>query len=54
MAKILQEHLVISVSRIHKDNENLENILNDDLASTLEEVVQGLVGDGAVVEIAKE
>lgn len=51
MAKIVSEALVIEISRISKDNENLDPIVDQDIAATLEQVVKELVGDGAVVEV---
>lgn len=51
MAKIVSEALVIEISRLSKDNENLDPIVDQDIAATLEQVVKELVGDGAVVEV---
>ena len=54
MAHLVTEQLIISVSRVSKDLDTLEKILNDELASTLEEVVQQLIGDQAVVEVEQD
>jgi len=51
MAKIVTEHVVIEISRVAKDTEQLDTLLTDELASTLEEVAQQLIGDSAVVEV---
>lgn len=51
MAKIVSEALIIEISRISKDNENLEPILDQDIAATLEQVVKELVGEATVVEV---
>jgi hypothetical protein len=51
MAKIVSDAVVIEISRIAKDDEDLGSVVNDEVVSTLEQVVQQLVGDGAVVEI---
>lgn len=51
MAKIVSETLAIEISRISKDGVHLSPIINEEITATLEQVVQELVGDGAVVEI---
>ena len=51
MAKIVEDNIVVSISRIAKDGDNLSSVVNDEIVSTLEQVVQQLVGDGAVVEV---
>lgn len=51
MAKIASEAVVIEISRIAKDNEELDSVVTQEVVETLEQVVQQLVGDGAVVEV---
>ena len=54
MAKIQEEVIVITVSRLLKKNETGEIILNEDLLNSIEEVVQELVGTAtgdAIVEV---
>lgn len=51
MAKIVEDKISISISRIAKDNAELSPVVNDEVIGTLEQVVQQLVGDGAVVEV---
>lgn len=51
MAKIVSETIAIQISRISKDDENLSPVVNDEMSATIEEVVQQLVGDSAVVEV---
>jgi len=51
MAKIVEDHVVISISRIAKEGEKLDSVVTEEMASTLEAVAQELVGDGAVVEV---
>lgn len=53
MAKIHTDALVIAVSRIAKDGEVLESVVTEEITNTLEEVVQQLVGDGAVIEVSE-
>jgi hypothetical protein len=54
MAKIHEEHIVIKVSKLHKDNEHVDTIVSDDTTVSLEAIVQELVGADVVVEIIKE
>lgn len=51
MAKIASEAVVIEISRIAKDNEELDSVVTQEVVETLEQVVQQLVGDGTVVEV---
>jgi hypothetical protein len=51
MAKIVSDAVVIEISRIAKDDQDLATVVNDEVIATLEQVVQQLVGDGAVVEV---
>jgi len=51
MARIHSDAIVIEVSRIAKDDQHLESIVNEEIVATLEQVVQQLVGEGAVVEV---
>ena len=51
MAKIVTDTVVVQISRIAKDNQTLNSSVSTELEQTLEQVVQELVGDGAVVEI---
>jgi hypothetical protein len=51
MAKIVSEAIVIEISRIAKEGDNLDSVVGEEIITTLEQVVQQLVGDGAVVEV---
>ena len=51
MAKIVSDAVVIEISRIAKDDQELVSLVNEEMVSTLEQVVQQLVGDGTVVEV---
>lgn len=51
MAKIVSDAIVIEISRIAKDDQELATAVSEEITSTLEQVVQQLVGDGAVVEV---
>lgn len=51
MARIVAETVCIEISRIAKDGDQLKTVINSEMVTTLEAVVQELVGDSAVVEI---
>ena len=51
MAKIVSDTIVIEISRIAKQDQELGAVINEELITTLEQVVNQLVGDGAVVEV---
>lgn len=54
MAKIVTETITIEVSRIAKDDASLSSVIEAETITTLEQVVQQLVGDSAVVEVKCE
>jgi hypothetical protein len=51
MAKIVSDAVVIEISRIAKDDEHPSSVVSEDMVATLQQVVEQLVGDGAVVEV---
>lgn len=51
MAKIVEDHITINISRIAKDTESLPGVITDEMLHTLDAVVTELVGAGAVIEI---
>ena len=53
MAKIVEEVIIIKVSKLVKENASSDEILSDETIASLEAVAQELVGTGAVVEIEK-
>lgn len=52
MAKIIEEIIVIKLSKLVKDDVN-QSIVTDDLQAALEQVAQELVGDSVIVEVEK-
>ena len=52
MAKIIEEVIIIKLSKLVKDNDN-SNIVSDELESSLEQVAQELVGEAVIVEMEK-
>ena len=55
MAKIQQEIIKIRLSKLIKNNSDVETTLtNSDFAISLEDIVQELVGDSIVVEVEKD
>jgi hypothetical protein len=53
MAKIIEDVLVIKLSKIVKDSEEGNSIASDEVQAALEQVAQELVGAGVVVEIER-
>lgn len=54
MAKIHEEVIIITVSKLVKNDEKPESILlTDDIGSALEQVAQELLGNDVVVEVNK-
>jgi hypothetical protein len=51
MAKIVEDQIIIDISRIARDQEQLKSIVTEEFTTTLEEVIQQLVGESAVVEV---
>ena len=51
MAKIVSDAVVIEISRIAKDDEDLASVADAEMVATLEQVVQQLVGEGVIVEV---
>lgn len=54
MAKIVEEIVVVKVSRLVKDDAVAEKKLTNDVAESLEAVVTELVGTGCVVEVVTD
>jgi hypothetical protein len=52
MAKIVEEVVVIKLSKLVKDGANA-GIVTADLQTALEQVAQELVGDSVIVEVEK-
>jgi len=53
MAKINSTNLVISLSKLVKDTDPTEPVLNDETRAQLEAIVTELAGAGVLVEIAE-
>lgn len=54
MAKIVEEVIIIKVSKLVKDSEgDVAQIANQDTLTNLEVIAQELFGDSAVVEVEK-
>jgi len=55
MAKIIQEDIVIKISRLAKNGEsNQDTLVTNELVTTLESVAQELLGSSVVVEVNPE
>jgi hypothetical protein len=51
MAKLQEDVLVVKISKLIKDSDDISTTLSIDLITNLEAVVQELAGAGALVEI---
>ncbi len=53
MAKITEQKISITMSKLVRDGESSSNLIQPDVVSTLEQVVQELVGadSGIIVEV---
>jgi hypothetical protein len=51
MAKLQEDVLVIKISKLIKDSDDISTALSEELVTSLEAVVQELAGAGALVEI---
>jgi hypothetical protein len=54
MAKLVEEKIIITLSRLVKDDTKTSTIIDSELISTLETVAAELVGEGVVVEGHRE
>tara|TARA_R110000803_G_scaffold43556_2_gene92852 strand:+ start:208 stop:372 length:165 start_codon:yes stop_codon:yes gene_type:complete len=54
MAKMHEEIIVIKVSKLVRDTDEVSGIADAETLASLEVVVQELVGTGVLVEIASE
>lgn len=53
MAKIIEELIIIKLSRLVKDNDRqLESTASEEVLTSLETVVQELVGSDIIVEVS--
>ncbi len=50
MARIVEEVIVIKLSRLVKDSEVTETLASPEIVASIEQVAQQLVGDSVVVE----
>jgi len=50
MARIVEEVIVIKLSKLVKDNEVTENVATPEVVASIEQVAQQLVGDTVIVE----
>lgn len=53
MAKIHSETIVITLSKLVKDNSEVSTIADEGITAALAEVVEQLAGAGVVVEVEK-
>jgi hypothetical protein len=53
MAKIVEDVIVIKLSKIVKDSDPATGIASPEIQTALEQVVQELVGDSVIVELVQ-
>lgn len=53
MAKMIEEVVIIKLSKLVKDSEDIENISDSQLLVAIEEVAQELAGANVLVEVEK-
>ena len=53
MARMLEEIIVIKLSKLVKDNDDTNTIADTEIQSALEQVAQELAGNGVLVEVEK-
>jgi len=51
MAKIVQDNIVINVSKIARDSDPEVKLVPAEVLAEIEQLVSALIGDGLVVEI---
>ena len=51
MAKIIEQMVVIKLSKLVKDQDKSVDLIDADTVQSLEEVVQSLIATGTVVEV---
>jgi len=54
MAKIVEENIIIKVSKLVKDPAQAVELATADMLTNLEAIAQELIGDGAIVEVYKD
>lgn len=52
MAKMIEEVVIIRLSKLVKDNDPMNCIVTEDAQLALEQVAQELAGPGVIVEVA--
>jgi hypothetical protein len=53
MAKMIEEVIVIKLSKLVKDSDPAELIVSEDAQAALEQVAQELAGTGVLVEVER-
>jgi len=55
MAKIVEELIIIKLSKLVKDNEqSRSHTVNNDMLASLEAVIQELIGSDVIVEVSTD
>lgn len=51
MAQVVEENIVIRVSKLVKNNDSKQTLVSEETIQALEQVAQELMGDGVIVEV---
>lgn len=51
MAKVHEEVIVIKLSKLVKDSQNVQTLVTEDIVSALEQVAQELFGSDVIAEV---
>lgn len=54
MAKIVEDIVIIKLSKLVKDSDSGTEIINGDQVQALEQVAQELVGESVIVEVVRD
>jgi hypothetical protein len=54
MAKIVEDIVIIKLSKLVKDSDNEVQIVNNDQVQALEQVAQELVGESVIIEVMRD
>jgi len=54
MAKIIEQLVVIKLSKLVKDSEQDQQLMDNETIGSLEEVVQSLVAESTIVEVVAD
>ena len=51
MAKLIEDVLVIKISKLFKDSEDVTPVITEETKNALEQIILEIVGEGVLVEV---